>query len=517
MVFLLPGFTDDHIDESAGSIWFYCRCLGSNSYPGFCVVSVCCLQNNSMIRILVCFFGILMAPALSAESRSMSDKLMQVKSFTADNGLHVIFHHRDDSDTFTAQLVVNLGLQDFSCKDRQAPHLLEHMLLEGTTRFDRKTLRQRIRNLGGKTKAYTREESTYYTISLHSDYPDIALDTLHSVISEPRFNKQDFITSKQIIHAEQGSNSNSTSPFGKPIPVLTEMAKAQLFKGTELYCDNLSSPDHLRLDYIKALYRDHYVASNMTLIVIGHFDEQAILELIGSRFMALPMLPEPKHNPIPRWQPDYATINARNALFNPEANLHLYLPGVGSTDPLADYYEIIAEYFSEQLYYEVRGAKGLGYTPRAHLDNTTRYGYIEATTKTTSRWLPEAQQSFVDLYQQLQKKGIPEKDVERIKAKLVLEFESKQRDHDELASIYRRNRFQIRETGKMPDFVANIKQVNAGKLNQVIATRFPPNPLIATHVRPSLYLTVLQFVLISMVVTAMIWPLLRRLRKRNQS
>lgn len=89
------------------------------------------------------------------------------------------------------------------------------------------------------------EESIYYMIFLYFDYLDIVLDILYFVIFEFCFNKQDFIILKQIIYVEQGFNSNLISLFGKFIFVLMEMVKVQLFKGIELYCDNLSFFDYL--------------------------------------------------------------------------------------------------------------------------------------------------------------------------------------------------------------------------------------------------------------------------------
>ena len=151
-------------------------------------------------------------------TESVTHQLFQVKSEVLPNGLHVIRHHRDTSDTFTAQLIVEVGLQDFPCTMQQAPHLLEHMLFEGTKRFDRKTLRQRIRDHGGTTNGFTKEEYTHYTFDIHSDYPDIALDNLYSMMAEPLFNPGDMETSRQVVHSELGTSSNKLQMklAGKP-------------------------------------------------------------------------------------------------------------------------------------------------------------------------------------------------------------------------------------------------------------------------------------------------------------
>ncbi|MFZ5601819.1 MAG: hypothetical protein ACOY7J_05140, partial [Pseudomonadota bacterium] len=70
-------------------------------------------------------------------------------------------------------------------------------------------------------------------------------------------------------------------------------------------------------------------------------------------------------------------------------------------------------------------------------------------------------------------------DVERLRQKLILEFESKQRDNAELAQVYRHYRHIIRARGSMPDLVALLQQVDAAQVKADIDRHFPEKPLLA--------------------------------------
>lgn len=478
-----------------------------------------------MKRILLgaLFAGSILSDVTNAETSttdSVTHKLFQVQSQILPNGLHVIRHHRDISDTFSVQLVVDVGFQDFPCATQQTPHLLEHMLFEGTRRFDRKALRQRIRDHGGESNAFTTEEYTHYTFDIHSNYPDIALDTLYSMVAEPLFNPTDMETSRQVIHSELGTSSNTLQLALAHKRILEQVAKARIFAGSNLACPDPTTPDGISLDLIKTIFQNHYVPANMTLIVLGHFDDAKIDAVLQQTFAQLPARTPVPRQPIAFSQIDYDTpVLEKRGLFDPEVDVHLFIPSVGSIDPANSAYEIVAEYLGEQLFYDVRGQKGLGYTPYAKVDNNSKYGVLQATTRTSGRWYDQATQLFIDKYQQILKEGIPQSDVERLRQKLILEFESKQRDNKELAQIYRHYRYIIRERGTMPDLIADLQQVNTQKIKAAIDQHFPEKPLLAVLRAPTWQEAALQLgppvLLLSAIAMLLLKQLYRRRMKKN--
>lgn len=448
---------------------------------------------------------------------SVTRTLFQVSSQVLPNGLHVIRHHRDISDTFTVQLIVDVGLQDFDCTEQQLPHLLEHMLFEGTTRFDRQTLRQRIRDHGGKHNGFTTEEYTHYTMDIHSDYPEIALENLHSMMSESLFLPEHLETSRRVIHAEQGTSSNTLQLAVSGKKDLHRMGKAGVFAGSNLECPDFTTPDGISMERVREVFEQYYVASNMTLLVIGHFDDARIDQVLQKTLAQMPTHPVPKREPVTFSAIDPEPVVAKKTLFDPEVDVSLYLRTVGSTHPDYPAFEIAAEYLGEQLFYHVRGEKGLAYTPHAYVDSNSQFGFLRANTKTTDNWHDEVADLFRNQYQQIREQGIPAEDVARLRRKLILEFESKQRENSELAQSYRHFRHIIREQGKMPDLIERLQNMTADKVNTALQRHLPEQPLLASARPPSMLEALLQILPAALILGGLGVYLLRWSQRRRNA
>lgn len=459
----------------------------------------------------------LTAPMVHADS-SVTRELFQVTSKVLPNGLHVIRHHRDISDTFTAQLVVDVGLQDFDCDEQQLPHLLEHMLFEGTTRFDRQALRQRVRDHGGKHNGFTTEEYTHYTLELHSDYPEIALENLHSMMTESLFLPEHVESSRQVIHAEQGTSSNMLHQAASGKKDLHRMAKARVYGGSLLECPDYTTPDGISLQRLKDVFGQYYVASNMSLLIIGHFDDARIDQALENTLAKLPAAPRPTRTPIRFSAMDADPVVAQKSLMDPEVDMALYVRIPGTTHPDFAAFDIAAEYLGEKLFYTVRGEKGLAYTPHAYTDSNSQFGFLRAATKTLDQFHDQVAELFHTTYQQLRHDGIPAADVERLRHKLILEFESKQRDNNELAQTYRHFRHIIRDRGSMPDLVEQLQQMDAARVNATLRNHLPLEPLLVSARPPSFGEALLRMLPATLVLGAvgvllLRWSHRRRLRQ----
>lgn len=456
--------------------------------------------------------------AVEVASDSVTHQIFDVQSQVLPNGLHVIRHHRDTSDTLTLQLVVDVGFQDFPCDKQQAPHMLEHMLFEGTRRFDRKTLRQRIRDHGGQSNAFTMEEYTHYTFDIHSDFPNIAFETLYSMVAEPLLDAGDLERTRDVIHSELGTSPNQWQLALAHKRVLTEVAKSRLYVGSNLECPDPTIPEGISLEFLKQIFESRYVPANMTLIVMGHFDDGVIDAVLKNTFANLPAKPLDIRQPVSFTAIDYSTpIVERRGLFDPQVDVYMFIPSVGSVDPDNEAYKIIAEYLGEQLFYDVRGQRGLGYTPRALVDNNSQYGFLEATTQTSDLWVDKVTELFRDKYAEIRRNGIPQKDIERLSEKLILEFESKQRDNNDLAQIYRHFRHVIRQSGTMPDLVKRLQKVDAGQVMTVIQQRFPEQPLIAVLRAPNWKEVAIQIGPFTLVISGVAVWLLRLMNRRRMN
>lgn len=471
------------------------------------------LLRSVIIRTLVLTTFVLAAPVQASDS--VTHQLFTVRSDVLENGLHVIRHHRNTSDTFTAQLVVDVGLQDLPCDKQQTPHLLEHMLFEGTERYDSKTLRQQIRDHGGKVNGYTVEEYTYYSFDIHSDFPGIVLDSLYAMVAEPLLKPEALQRARQIVHAELGTTANQWQLTLAGKKVLSLMAKARIFANSNLACPDITSPEGIAMDDIRRLFQ-RYTPATMTLLLIGRFDDREIDQWLEKTFARLPPQPVQPRAEISFSGIDYSLLEETRGLFDPEVDISLWIPAMGSTHRGYPVYQIAAEYLGEQLYYRIRGQQGLAYTPRAEVVANSQYGYLRAETRTTDAWSDAVIGMFRNSYDQLRREGIPEGDVERLKRKLILEFESRQRDNFELSQLYRHYRHTIRQRRGMPNLVEQLQAVTVDDINAGIRQWFPDQPLIAVLRPPTFAEATLWIGSPSLLLGTAGFMLLRRAGRRRQ-
>ena len=79
----------------------------------------------------------------------------QVEGYTLPNGLQLLLKPGMDRGHVAIRLVVGVGLDDFSCADKELPHLLEHLLFSGIDATGEGGLEERMQALGGEWNAYT--------------------------------------------------------------------------------------------------------------------------------------------------------------------------------------------------------------------------------------------------------------------------------------------------------------------------------------------------------------------------
>lgn len=447
--------------------------------------------NTAWIALLGTFLAapLQSSNALAETVQRVSHALFEnVQSYVLANGLHVMMAPRESSDSVMLQLVVNVGLRDFPCDKQQIPHVIEHLLFENNTRYGPEELRNKIRDLGGFSNGWTTDENTLISVSIHSDYEKEALETLLTMVQDLRWDERDMPRVKRIVDSEIETPVSPIQRWYDSKRSVVEIAKGRLYPNTTLECVERSAAEPLTMDEIQTAYKAHYYAANMTLIVIGNLSS-ASRDWVETEFGKLPasssttapyprfrLTDSPVHNEPLEEKGGYGSAQAW-------VNLLTRMPGSDDADYAAA--QILTEYFNETLYAQVRLKYGLGYTPNAFMASSPDISELVATTKTRSDLYQIAQQIFEKIYQDLRTQPIPESDLQRLKRKLILKFEAKEREALDIAELYRLYRHQIRENGKMPNLIEQYQKVSAADIKRVTTRYFPEQPLLAILRPPS--------------------------------
>jgi zinc protease len=227
--------------------------------------------------------------------------------FKLDNGLEVILEENHASPVVAFQAWLKVGSADEPPELGGIAHVFEHMLFKGTSRRGVGQIAREVESCGGEINAWTSHDETVYHLVLASQFFDTGLDILADTLMNSSFDAGELERERNVVLEEikQGIDDPERQagqglfqtvfdahPYGRPII------------GTE------ATVRKLRRDDILAFFAKHYVARNVTLVVVGDFDAETARDKINKAFAAMPEGSTVGPRPV---QPEQASLRVRGA------------------------------------------------------------------------------------------------------------------------------------------------------------------------------------------------------------
>lgn len=232
-------------------------------------------------------------PAATASSPRRSTRV----TFTLKNGLKVVLSENHSAPVVAFQAWVRVGSADEPPRLAGVAHVFEHMLFKGTKKRGVGQIAQEVEGSGGEINAWTSYDETVYHLVMASDYFDTGLDILADTLQFSSFDPAELGRELKVVLEEvkQGLDDPDrmasqglfeaafdVHPYGRPIIGTPETVSR--FKRQDL------------LDF----FAKHYVASNLTLAVVGDFDMARAQVAITRAFEKMPAgTPAPKRRAQP--------------------------------------------------------------------------------------------------------------------------------------------------------------------------------------------------------------------------
>ncbi len=215
-----------------------------------------------------------------------------IRTGKLENGLtYYIKRNTEPRDRAELRLVVNAGSNLEDDNQRGLAHFLEHMLFNGTKRFQKHELVDYLEGIGLRfgpdLNAYTSFDETVYMLKVPTDKRETfvkAFDILEdwadgATLSEDEINKERGVVIEEW-RLGQGAQGRLRD---KLIPAI--------FAGSR-YRDRLPIGDpeiirHAPREALVKFYRDWYRPDLMAVVAVGDFDVAQVEELIRARFTGL--------------------------------------------------------------------------------------------------------------------------------------------------------------------------------------------------------------------------------------
>ncbi|HEX4641513.1 MAG TPA: pitrilysin family protein [Chthoniobacterales bacterium] len=240
-------------------------------------------------------------------------------------------------------------------------HILEHMLFKGTKTNPANAIAQQIQNVGGYINAYTSFDRTVFWIDVPKDGVPVALDVLADAMMNSTLPAEEYAKEQEVIRREFAMGMDDPDRMAGQLLFATTYQRHPYrlpVIGLIDVFNQLTSDDVMRY------YRARYVPNNLTFIVVGDVDADAVNKQLENFFKDYPAKSlRPVF--IPSEPPQLGRRETHSEFVTELTRLSLawHIPEITHPDvPALDLLStILGDGRSSRLYRQVREESGLAY------------------------------------------------------------------------------------------------------------------------------------------------------------
>src|SRR3954468_8242867 len=164
-------------------------------------------------------------------------------------------------------------------------HILEHMLFKGTKTSPGNAIAQKIQNVGGYINAYTSFDRTVYWIDVPKDGVPVALEVLADAMVNSTLPVEEYAKEQEVIRREFAMGMDD------PDRIAGQLLFATAYQRHPYRLPVIGLLDvfnQLTRDDVMRYYQARYVPNNLTFIVVGDVDADAVYKQLGDFFLDHP-------------------------------------------------------------------------------------------------------------------------------------------------------------------------------------------------------------------------------------
>jgi predicted Zn-dependent peptidase len=338
----------------------------------------------------------------------------EVEGYTLPNGLQLVLKPGTERGHVAIRLVVGVGLEDFSCTDKELPHLLEHLLFSGIDATGEGGLEERMQALGGDWNAYTSNADTTFVIEAPAKNQRKVLDLLLALLTQTRIDDNAINVAKQVVEREDGGHYSRLQRW-LDRQDLGHTASNQLAVELGLKCPERAQVEHLTREQLEKVRKAWYAPNNMTLIVVGELD-RLLPAYLERAYGALKAVEPTAHLPLPEIRTSAAHERTLSHGFvGSGAKLHWLVPEPVLEDQHDETFDLLKDYLDWALYRQLRLAHGLSYGPSAEREVFGGVGFLSLNADLDRDDVRAAERVLDELKADLLKKGLDADTFARLK------------------------------------------------------------------------------------------------------
>ncbi|WP_350617067.1 pitrilysin family protein [Pseudomonas sp. HY7a-MNA-CIBAN-0227] len=409
---------------------------------------------------------LLFACLLMGSAHAFAFDRLQVEGYMLPNGLQLLLKPGTERGHVAIRLVVGVGLDDFSCQDKELPHLLEHLLFSGIDGGSEGALEEQMQALGGEWNAFTSNADTTFVIEAPAHNQRKVLDLLLAILTRTELNDAAITAAKQVVEREDGGHYSHLQRL-LDRQDLGHSASNQLAVELGIKCAERAEVHDLTRDQLEKVRKDWYAPNNMTLIIVGDLDKLLPAYLERTYGQLDPVDPS-EHRSLPQIQ--HAAATHRDLIHGwvgDGAKLHWLFPEPMLDDQHDETYDLLKDYMDWALYRQLRLKHGLSYGPWSEREVLGGVGFLSLNADLERDNLPEAEQVLETLKTTLLKDGLDPTTFARLKQAAIARQAWAVQGNSALADYYWSASGDYTD-GRFSDPIKRIKAVNLEQTNQAM-------------------------------------------------
>jgi zinc protease len=240
-------------------------------------------------------------------------------------------------------------------------HILEHLLFKGTKANPANALAQKVQDVGGYINAYTSFDRTVYWIDVPKDGTAVALEVLSDAMMNSTLPAEEYAKEQEVIRREFAMGMDD------PDRMAGQLLFATAFQRHPYRLPVIGQLDifnQLTRDDVMRYYKARYVPNNLTFIVVGDVDAEAVFERLTAFFKDHPARSlQPVYIPSEPPQLGRRIVHQDFVTELTRLSLAWHIPEITHPDvPALDILStILGDGRSSRLYRRVREEAGLAY------------------------------------------------------------------------------------------------------------------------------------------------------------
>ena len=406
-----------------------------------------------------------------------------IQHWQTDNGARVLFVPSTALPMVDVRIVFDAG----SARDQDISGLAaltNGLLAEGAGGLDAQQLAESFESVGAQLENDSLRDMALVGVRSLTEpaYLDKAISTLATVLTQPEFNQKQFARElarmkKSVEARKQSPSAIATEAFYRAI--YGKHPYAEPSGGTE------ESLDKLKLDDIRAFYKQYYVARNAVVIVVGDLTrsraESVVNQLIkglaeGEKVTALPAVPDLEKAQEIRI--DY-----------PSKQSHIYVGQPGMKRGDADYFPLyVANHtlggsgFASRLMESIREQRGLAYSVYSYFSPMREAGPFMMGMQTKYEQTDQALELLRSELDRYVKAGPTQAEVDASISNITGSFPLNLDSNSKLLGYLAMIGFYEMPSDYLQTLIDNMKAVDVTKINEALKRRLKPGKMVTVIV-----------------------------------